>query len=837
MLSGHASKGDEFGRIVTFRKPKPGEFPYYELPGDQLSHGASLGNRKIWVNTESSGHIKRVFCNAVGRNLLGSVLVMYAVPTQTLLTAFPEPEKPQTCGPAYVLLEREGPGVARVFPFRQERVFDLAGELHIEETVLVPKVVHEDPPAVLQHIRITNESERDASVLVTLRVNMQGDLGDDLVVEFDKDLGALEIYNESNPDWVRVVGTSGCQVAYRTTRDVSAAYPGEIEKRFSEEPSASPGPIGELQVELSVGARETAETTAAAVLSSSGLDDARSWYGRLSAFQDYQDATSRFLVPASAMSMVETPDPIINQGVFWAKVDMLKVIADYPQGPAFTNDPGNSSNVVARDSAWFVYGCDFLEPGFSKSLLTKFAGLQYENGKIPEYYSALDGHVEDYGLSMNDNTPLFILACCHHYALSHDETFLDIVGPSMKRAADFTLQQIDDRGLVVVKADGYNVHGIASWRNVIPDYQINGAVTEVNSECYAAFRALARLCEDTGEAEASRKYDKAADDLRDAINKHLLNPENGLYYLNIDSSGLAHTDVTSDEVFPVLFGAATDKVAGRIISRMREEDFMSGAGPRTVPNTSPEYEPTQLVGLKGGVWPGVAFWYAFAAAKAYPEFMVESLHASYLQYLADPLKNNTVPGQFSEWFDGDSLVNRGMRLSPWEPPRLLWAALEGLCGVTAGNGRCRVAPTHPEHWKWLALRRMPYRDGFLTFFLTVDGDGVNVYSSAEVDTPYGLCVAGDDVSHKAIVSDYRIHRAAFAHDGELTLCLGSEANTFTTVSVLLDGLLDQDADYNVGMCSRASGWVDIGTRTGASLSDVAVNIEGGEFRVVTMKRK
>ena len=61
---------------------------------------------------------------------------------------------------------------------------------------------------------------------------------------------------------------------------------------------------------------------------------------------------------------------------------------------------------------------------------------------------------------------------------------------------------------------------------------------------------------------------------------------------------------------------------------------------------------------------GVAFWYTVAAGAASPEFMVNSLHAGYQHYLVDPRKNNTVPGQFSEWFDGESLVNRGMCLSP-----------------------------------------------------------------------------------------------------------------------------------------------------------------------------
>ena len=90
-----------------------------------------------------------------------------------------------------------------------------------------------------------------------------------------------------------------------------------------------------------------------------------------------------------------------------------------------------------------------------------------------------------------------------------------------------------------------------------------------------------------------------------------------------------------------------------------------------------------------------------------PDFMVDALHAGYLQYLISPLKNNTVPGQFSEWFDGESMVNRGIRLSPWEPPRLLWAAVEGLCGVTMDGPDCTVAPARPPDWRWLALRRMP----------------------------------------------------------------------------------------------------------------------------------
>ena len=51
--------------------------------------------------------------------------------------------------------------------------------------------------------------------------------------------------------------------------------------------------------------------------------------------------------------------------------------------------------------------------------------------------------------------------------------------------------------------------------------------------------------------------------------------------------------------------------------------------------------------------------------------MVEALRSSFAHYAADPKTNNTVPCQVGERFDGESLINRGTRLSPWEPSRFL----------------------------------------------------------------------------------------------------------------------------------------------------------------------
>src|SRR5260370_27979534 len=98
--------------------------------------------------------------------------------------------------------------------------------------------------------------------------------------------------------------------------------------------------------------------------------------------------------------------------------------------------------------------------------------------------------------------------------------------------------------------------------------------------------------------------------------------------------------------------------------------------------------------------------------------MVRALRASFARYARGPRIYTTVPGQSSEWFDGDSLVNRGMRLSPWEAPRFLWAAVEGICGVVLRPDPepPKVQPLLPLEWKWIGLRNLAYHGRRISYF-------------------------------------------------------------------------------------------------------------------------
>jgi hypothetical protein len=403
------------------------------------------------------------------------------------------------------------------------------------------------------------------------------------------------------------------------------------------------------------------------------------------------------------------------------------------------------------------------------------------------------------------------------------------------------LTQRDDRGLISCSARDPrgNVWAIAGWRNVIPDYTMNGAVTEINAECYAALRAAGHLAANLNRPPTEQEgFFDAATQLREAMDTHLINPRNGLYYLNIDADGVAHTDVTGDQIFPVIFRACREEVGFRIIRRLNYPDFWTPAGLRTASAGDPLYNPARNVGLIGGVWPGLTWWFAFGAARYHPKILVQALAASFAHYAANPRNNNTVPGQFSEWFDGESLVNRGMRLSPWEPPRFLWAAVEGVCGVVLQPDKPKINPLIPAHWGWVGLRRLPYHGKEISYFATREGetehpDAFHIYAVTEVATDHTLSVYTEDATEMVRTLNPDVCHMALRRPGEVVLLLGNTGAGTSVVPMECAGLFASGASYAVHVYDSESRlWSSGDVTTGTELHTPSVAIEAGGFRVL-----
>ena len=204
---------------------------------------------------------------------------------------------------------------------------------------------------------------------------------------------------------------------------------------------------------------------------------------------------------------------------------------------------------------------------------------------------------------------------------------------------------------------------------------------------------------------------------------------------------------------------------------------------RTAANNGP-------YGLMGGVWLGCSFWFAFAAARYNPEFMDRALSDSFKNFSSDPRRNSTVPGQFSEWLHGETLTNEGMMLSPWDPPRYLWAAVEGVAGLDPSGDSLTLHPRLASDWKWLGLHNLPYRGKALTYFAVRTPD-IQVYSNFHPQQSQPYQAYDDDISGQVWAGLDSVCALGLRSGDKLVLFAGNTSeqtvNTSLRVGVPLSG--------------------------------------------------
>lgn len=709
------------------------------------------------------------------------------------------------------------PGQFIIHPDHQEHLFELTNGVTVHEDMFVLSGKPEgedrrivDPPAAYCVVELTNDSDEDLSIGTFASIQLRGSFERTISVEYSERYHAFVVGTEHAPNVVRYAACSVKPTSYEVTLDTAKAnaqqFPGELPNRCMSTDAADVTGIFHLSHRL--GPRESARFYFTLTFSLAGADKARQIMQSLPDAQTALDRTRAHFDEVLGRAIVMTPDPDVNRGVLWAKANMLRVELLSPQGWAFTNDPTRSNNSVGRDTAWFAFGSDYITPHFSRESLLWYANHTEPDGMVVEYFDIRTGEAFDDGLNINDDTPLLVLALWHHYNTTGDRLFLEEVYPKAVRMADYILSQRNIDGLVWCTSDGTDVRGIVGWRNVIAGYRLSGATTEVNSECYAALKTVCMMAQELERPQDAQTYERAAHDLREAINEHLLDKKRDLYYLNIDVDGTKRTDVTSDLVFPVMFGVADHDTSARIISRLSVPEFWSEAGIHTVPRTSIMYGPTHGFGLLGGIWVGVTFWFAFAAAPFNPEFMAYALSTSFRHYSSDPRRNNTVPGQFSEWLHGETLVNQGMMLSPWFPPRYLWAAIEGAAGLDMSSREPNLVPRPARDWKWLGVRNLRLRGRNISWF-AVQLDKLTVYASYPFASVGDTHRYDDDISPSLHVTGEEAVVVGLRRDGNIAILIGNtrDRTVSTALSLKMPGL-DRFKKLRVYNSLRSE-WVDM----------------------------
>ena len=764
----------------------------YSISDTEMAAGSTFGGPKCVCVLKATGAIEKIYSSDCGKTVIGGVVAHHwDRRTGIALTALP--------------------GSFVIHPEHQEHLFSLSNGVDVREDIFVlsskPDGTSVDPPAVYYDIELHNPTSQSVRIETYGFALLRGDTEHDVCTRFDKQHNALVASNKSDEAVARIFACSVPVTSWEATMDhgkaIATSSPGILSNQ-AHAPASDPLGILHVSHELKPGQR--ARFYFVVTFSAGGERDA------LRALNGLPDAAQALLSTRTYYheilnrSVVLTPDAQVNRGVLWAKANMLRTMLLASTGWCFVNDPSRSNNSVARDTAWFAFGADYIVPEFAEASLLWYAEHLEPTGMVVEYYDIRNGETADYKLNINDNTPLLIIALWHHYSTTQNKAFLQHVYPVARKAANYILSQRNEQGLVWCTAAGTADWGIVGWRNVIEGYRLSGATTELNSECYAALQAISHMARVLDEHDQSKRFKTEADALRAAINAHLLDSQTGLYYLNIDLNGDRRSDVTSDLIFPVMFGVADDETAAGIISRLNAEEFWTEAGIRTVPRNAPNYEPIHGFGLLGGVWVGVAFWYAFAVAKFNPGFMAEALAHSFAHYSKDPRRNNTVPGQFSEWLHGETLVNQGMMLSPWFPPRYLWAAIEGAAGLDLSGGTPSINPRLSPDWKWIGVRDLPLGDQLLTWF-AVRVPELQVYTNFHFQQSASYLSYETDITSTLRIGGDAAVGLAFREDENLVLFAGNTSDrTVTTAIAVTDGLSGSYAMRFFN--SLRGGWVE-----------------------------
>jgi glycogen debranching enzyme len=346
-----------------------------------------------------------------------------------------------------------------------------------------------------------------------------------------------------------------------------------------------------------------------------------------------------------------------------------------------------------------------------------------------------------------------LIASQHYFALSGDRGFLDSAYSMLLTSANYILQQRDAGGaqlnphrLVWCTSTETFVRGLCTWRNCFNGGRISGAVTEINSECVMALRAVADLASHVGDEANANRLNDSAEDLRRAINAHLKSttPNNPFYLLMIDPFGERDDSLTGDLLFPVLCDVAEPDVSQKILAELFGPRFWvtspsGAAGMRTVapgqPLAAPKADPGNY-GLTGGVWPNLALWAGRAAAQVgRTDLLVQALRGTMLLSDREDFDRfNVTPGEFPEYYNGDDLVQRGNLRSTFIHGSYSWAAIEGIMGLRPRAAALEVNPQLPRGWKWAAITNMPYRGFPLSMIASAENH--TLYTSTRVETDW-----------------------------------------------------------------------------------------------------
>jgi hypothetical protein len=212
-----------------------------------------------------------------------------------------------------------------------------------------------------------------------------------------------------------------------------------------------------------------------------------------------------------------------------------------------------------------------------------------------------------------DSTPLFLMALDEHRRASGSDALVQELRPAWEAAVDWLASHQravggPDDGLIAFQPSGSGLL-VQSWKDSNESMvhadgrraQPPLAVAEVQGYAYAAFQAVAGLCDTLGETARATAYRERASRLAEVFDRRFWLEDLGIYAMALDGEQAPLRVLSSDPGHLLWCGIVPPERAARLVGTLMSPALWSGWGLRTLGATEQAFNPVSY--HNGSVWP------------------------------------------------------------------------------------------------------------------------------------------------------------------------------------------------------------------------------------------
>jgi|GEM_PF-4386151 len=722
---------------------KIGRLLAYELVMENMITGLTLGNEKCSCSLRENGSLDSFYSYDIGDEISGSWTTKYR---EINLEKF--------------LKEEKGKVIIHPAFFRKECM--LSDGLGVGETSFVPKSTTLDMPAFIKVINVTNNTpvKKELEVIWEVDFSNKGKK-EGLNLTFTKKYSTIR-GKIGKSGWI-VLGSSNPITEFNIKRKTDK---GKVI-------------VGEAKIRVSLKSGESRRFAIWQIFSTENFKKVLEINNN---FNNLFFTTIRVYEEFLDISKIVTPQPFINQSILWIKCGLLKAMAAYPKLAGISS---KNTYLNAEELAWFILGCNYFLPSFSRKIITNMARYQKELGFVD---SKLPVHKEKYKEKPTTgdvvSTAMMIIVSTDLYLHTLERTFLQIIFPFLRRAGEALFSSIN------------NVEGLKELTFVT--YALN---------------CLFILSKVIGEKELAFQCKE----------KFLLLKEK-----------LAKSDKIKVEIlFPIIFDLLPVDFATRGIKRLCEEDYLTGWGIRTMSRDSLFYIPACAGSNMGEVSTRFTSLLSWGAVVTGNNKLGWDVFNSILKnYINLPLQNLVIPGQFVEYFHGDAPVALSSIPNPSVLAVLLKSFMEGLLGIKMNEQGLNIGINLPPEWNWIAGRNIPYKGEKFSFFAIRDKRKAHIFSTKDCITPHLKSVFSDDISDSIDYSGDEVEVVSLEKVDDTVIFIGNLSCEPVKVTFTPRTLLQGKEDIEMAIYrSEIGNWINCGAMSREELNNIVARIEGKGFVV------